>query len=91
MGIEADAIMIFNDFDHYTLTEKTELVLTLDGLDVDGRLELVRLLLEVQSREEALLIVRIVSVFGNYSQLIRPLHKLEVRRGLAVAVSEKDL
>ena len=23
--------------------------------------------------------VRIVSVFGNYSQLIRPLHKLEVR------------
>lgn len=89
MGIEEDVIMIFNDLDHYTLTEKTELVLTLEGLDVDGRLELVRLLLEVQSREEALLVVKIVSVFGNYSQLIKPLHRLEVRRGLAVAVSEE--
>ena len=89
MGIEADVIMIFNDFDHYTLSEKTELVLTLEGLDVEGRLELVRLLLEVQGREEALLMVKIVSVFGNYSQLIRPLHRLEVRRGLAVAVSEE--
>jgi len=89
MGIEEDVIMIFNDLDHYMLTEKTELVLTLEGLDVDGRLELVRLLLEVQSREEALLVVKIVSVFGNYSQLIKPLHRLEVRRGLAVAVSEE--
>lgn len=89
MGLESDVILIFNDLDHYTLTEKTELVLTLDELDVEGRLELVRLLLEVQSREEALLMVKIVSVFGNYSQLVQPLHRLEVRRGLAVAVSEE--
>ena len=89
MGIEAGVIMIFNDLDHYTLSEKTELVLTLEGLDVEGRLELVRLLLEVQRREEALLMVKIVSVFGNYSQLIKPLLRLEVRRGLAVAVSEE--
>lgn len=89
MGLEADVVLVFNELDHYTLTEKTELVLTLDELDVDGRLELVRLLLEVQSREEAQLLVKIVSVFGNYSQLVQPLHRLEVRRGLAIAVSEE--
>jgi len=89
MGLEKDVILIFNALDHYTLTEKTELVLTLDELDVEGRLELVRLLLEVQSREEASLMVNIVSIFGNYSQLVQPLHRLEVRRGLAVAVSEE--
>ena len=88
MGLEADVVLFFNELDHYTLTEKTELVLALDELDVDGRLELVRLLLEAQGREEALLMVKIVSVFGNYNQLVKPLHRLEVRRGLAVAVSE---
>jgi len=89
MGLETDVILIFYALDHYTLTEKTELVLTLDELDVEGRLELVRLLLEVQSREEASLMVNIVSIFGSYSQLVQPLHRLEVRRGLAVAVSEE--
>ncbi len=88
MGVDTAVQLIFDELDLYTLTEKTEMVITLDKLEVDGRLELMQLLMEVESRDEALLMVKILSVFGNYNRHVSPFEKIEIRRGLAVARDE---
>jgi hypothetical protein len=85
MGVDHSALLVFNDLDHYTLSEKTLLVLALESLEVDGRLDLVRLLLEIESRDEAMLVVKIVSALGNYHRLIEPIAEISIRRGMATA------
>lgn len=83
MGVDHSALIVFNELDRYTLSEKTLLVLTLEGLELEGRLELVRLLLEAQSREEAMLMVKIVSTFANYHRLVEPIDRIRIRAGMA--------
>jgi len=84
MGVDTSVLVQFDELDHYTLTEKTELVLALKELDVEGRLDLIQLLLEISSREEAMLMVEIVSVIGNYHKWMKPIQEIGIRRGLAV-------
>ena len=88
MGVDHSALLVFNDLDHFTLSEKTLLVLALESLDVTGRLDLARLLLEVESREEAMLMVKIVSALGNYHRLVEPIADVSIRRGMATATLE---
>ncbi len=88
MGVGMRVQVLFDEMDVYTLTEKTEMVLTLDSLDVPGRLELAQLLLEVQSRDEAMLMVKILAVLGSYDQFVEPLERVGVSRGLAVGYGE---
>ncbi len=89
MGVDTSVLVQFDELDHYTLTEKTELVLTLEGIDVDGRLELIQLLLEVGTREEAMLMLEIVSAIGSYHTLVKPIEKVAIRRGLAVCYDKE--
>lgn len=89
MGIDTSALVQFDELDHYTLTEKTQLVLTLESIAVEGRLDLVRLLLEVGTREEAMLMVEILSAIGNYHTWVRPIKEVSIRRGLAVCFDEE--
>lgn len=89
MGVDTSVLVQFDELDHYTLTEKTQLVLILKGIGVEGRLDLIRLLLEVGTREEAMLMVEIISSIGNYHALIRPINKVAIRRGLAVCYDEE--
>lgn len=85
MGVDHSALLVFNDLDHYTLSEKTLLVLALESLEVNGRLDLARLLLEIESRDEAMLMVKIVSAMGNYHRLVEPIAEISIRRGMATA------
>ncbi len=89
MGVDTSVLVQFDELDHYTLTEKTELVLTLEGIDVSGRLDLIQLLLEVGTRDEAMLMVEIVAAIGNYHVLVKPIEKVAIRRGLAVCYDEE--
>ncbi len=88
MGVGHSALLVFNDLETYTLSEKTLMVLTLEHLEVEGRLELIRLLMEAENRDEAMLMVRTVTVLGNYHRLVNPIACLSIRRGLAVAELE---
>lgn len=87
-GVDTSALVQFDELDYYTLTEKTEMVLALAEIDVEGRLDFLQLLLEVKTREEALLMVQIVSIIGNYHRLVEPIEKVAIIRGLAVAIVE---
>ncbi len=84
MGVDNSALIMFNELDHYTLSEKTLMVLALQSLEVEGRLLLIQMLLEVEDRDEAMLMVRLVAVFGSHHRLVSPIEKLEIRNGLAV-------
>ncbi len=90
MGVDTSVLVQFDEMDYYTLTEKTELVLTLEGIGVVGRLDLIQLLLEVSSRDEAMLMVEIVSAIGNYHNWVKPIRRIGIRRGLAVCFDEDD-
>ena len=88
MGVGQSALLVFNNLEHYTLSEKTLLALALESIEVEGRLELIRLLMEAENREEAMLMVKIATALGNYHRLIQPIVCLSIRRGLAVAELE---
>jgi hypothetical protein len=85
MGVEHSALLVFNDLGTYTLTEKTLIVLALENMEVEGRLSLVQLLMEAESRDEAQMMVKLVTMFGNYHRLVHPINCFSIRRGLAVA------
>ena len=89
MGVDTSVLVQFDELDQYTLTEKTELVITLEEIEVDGRLDLIQLMLEVEAREEAMLMVKIISAIGNYHQLVKPIEEVAIRRGLAVCYDEE--
>jgi len=89
MGVDTSVLVQFDQLDQYTLTEKTELVITLEEIEVDGRLDLIQLMLEVETREEAMLMVKIISAIGNYHQLVKPIEEVAIRRGLAVCYDEE--
>lgn len=88
MGVAHSALLMFNGLDTYTLSEKTLIVLTLENLEVEGRLNLVQLLMEAESRDEARMMVKLVTIFGNYHHLVHPIICFSIRRGLAVAELE---
>lgn len=88
MGVAHSALLMFNGLDTYTLSEKILVVLTLENLEVEGRLNLVQLLMEAESRDEARMMVKLVTIFGNYHHLVHPIICFSIRRGLAIAELE---
>ena len=88
MGVDHSALLVFNGLETYTLTEKTLIVLTLETLEGEGRLSLVQLLMEAENRDEARMMVKLLTIFGNYHHLIHPIICFSIRRGLAIAELE---
>jgi len=89
LGFEPDEILAFHDNDLFSLTQKVELVFALKALkNVDGKSGLMDLSLGVEDDHDTVFISSIFDVLASYHENVAELERIEIRRGLAVGISE---